>query len=491
MGVIYLALRVIPIVHESVAYTYDQGRDFAAARDIVRDRNLVLIGPTTGMQGVFHGAWWYYFLAGAYVLFAGAPQGFYYFMVLCGIVQTALLVWFIRKEVSLWLALCVLTIVSASPYFIYTSTFASNTILVLPSLLILMYGIYSSFKKLTYASVVCIGVGLGLLLESEVAFGILIMPAVLATYVVTQRKKLWPFPWKNALVLLAGYITATLPRVLFELKYSFMQSKVILNFSNRRVEIHPSMQEIILDRIGHMNAYAHSLFQHDISFITWLVIACVVYGYFRGYTKLHQYEQRFIQFMSVLVITLFGVSLLYTKNPFYGYYYEGITCIFLLLIVYGLHALSKYNERQTLIVTICLMLIVGLQAGVMTYTSYLQKPTPEGLHMHTVAISHVLDRVGKKKFCLRMYTPPAITYTYDYLLDEEVGQRGGVYPYDRYIDHSCWYYIESDANVQRRLDWMKKNIPDGAKQEYEYAISSNLLIQRWSYTGQTGQPEEE
>lgn len=490
VGGIYVALRVIPITHESVAYTYDQGRDFATARDIVRDKNLVLIGPTTGMQGIFHGVWWYYYLAVAYALFSGAPQGFYAFMVATGLIQTGLLVWFIRKEVSPWLALFIFSLIASAPYFIYTSTFASNTILVLPSLMLLLLGVYQSFKKSTVLSALLIGSGLGMILESEVAFGILIMPAIVATYVLVQRKNMFPLKWKNGLGLIAGYALAVLPRILFELKYNFMQSRVLFNFSERRVEINPSMKEILLDRIGHFHSYFGSLIQHEIWPFVWVLFVCVIVGYWKGFRKLHIHQQKFVQFVTYLVVALFGISLFYTKNPFYGYYYEGLTFFFLILVVYGLHALSKVNERMTLIVTSILMVVISIHALMIGYKDFVRKPTPEGLHMHTIAISHVLDKVGKNKFCLRMYTPPAITYTYNYLLDYEVGRRGATYPYDRFINKTCWYFIESDALAQRRLDWMKNNIPAGSKKIYEYKVSPNLLIQQWQFDGKTAQPDD-
>ncbi|MCL4364306.1 hypothetical protein M1328_03645 [Patescibacteria group bacterium] len=74
---IFIYLRLGPILNQTVPYTYDQGRDFLKAQEMIKDKHLTFIGPTTGIQGVFHGAWWYYFLAPLYLIFNGWPQGYY------------------------------------------------------------------------------------------------------------------------------------------------------------------------------------------------------------------------------------------------------------------------------------------------------------------------------------------------------------------------------------------------------------------------------
>lgn len=44
---IFIYFRLIPIINQTVPYTYDQGRDFLKAEQIIRGKNLTFIGPTT------------------------------------------------------------------------------------------------------------------------------------------------------------------------------------------------------------------------------------------------------------------------------------------------------------------------------------------------------------------------------------------------------------------------------------------------------------
>src|SRR3990167_10170849 len=77
--ILFSYFRLKPIYFQTVGYTYDQGRDFLKAAEIVLYKNPTFIGPTTGIQGLFHGAWYYYILVIPFILFGGAPIGFYHF----------------------------------------------------------------------------------------------------------------------------------------------------------------------------------------------------------------------------------------------------------------------------------------------------------------------------------------------------------------------------------------------------------------------------
>src|SRR3989344_1530883 len=94
---LFCYFRLKPIYFQTVGYTYDQGRDFLKAAEIVLDKNPTFIGPTTGIQGVFHGAWYYYLLLIPFFIFSGAPIGFYYFNFLLQLVSFIILIIFVNK----------------------------------------------------------------------------------------------------------------------------------------------------------------------------------------------------------------------------------------------------------------------------------------------------------------------------------------------------------------------------------------------------------
>ena len=131
---LFCYFRLKPIYFQTVGYTYDQGRDFLKAAEIIRDRNITFIGPTTGIQGLFHGAWYYYLLVIPFLLFGGAPIGYYYFNFIVHLTSLLVFMFFLKKWFGSAISLLIGSIIAASPYFIFTSIFVGNNIFVIPLL---------------------------------------------------------------------------------------------------------------------------------------------------------------------------------------------------------------------------------------------------------------------------------------------------------------------------------------------------------------------
>ncbi|KKS16580.1 MAG: hypothetical protein UU74_C0038G0001, partial [Candidatus Woesebacteria bacterium GW2011_GWA1_41_7] len=58
---------------ELLGFWYDQGRDALVIWDFLYKGKLFLIGPTTGIEGIFRGPWYYWLITPAYFLGNGNP----------------------------------------------------------------------------------------------------------------------------------------------------------------------------------------------------------------------------------------------------------------------------------------------------------------------------------------------------------------------------------------------------------------------------------
>ena len=68
-----LAIRLFPGPDKFI-FTYDQARDAFISRQIIENRDLKIIGPSTEVQGAHHGPLYYYFLSPFYSLSKGDPN---------------------------------------------------------------------------------------------------------------------------------------------------------------------------------------------------------------------------------------------------------------------------------------------------------------------------------------------------------------------------------------------------------------------------------
>ena len=66
---LFIYFRIGSVIYKTVGYTYDQGRDFLKVSEIILQKNITFIGPTTGIEGLFHGAWYYYILTIPFIIF--------------------------------------------------------------------------------------------------------------------------------------------------------------------------------------------------------------------------------------------------------------------------------------------------------------------------------------------------------------------------------------------------------------------------------------
>lgn len=88
-------------------FTIDQGDDAVHAREFFDRGKLLTRGPETGIQGVYSGPGWYYFISVGYKIFNGDPYGALVMIVLLNVATTGFLMWWLNKRVSPVLALLV------------------------------------------------------------------------------------------------------------------------------------------------------------------------------------------------------------------------------------------------------------------------------------------------------------------------------------------------------------------------------------------------
>lgn len=76
VALIFLAflLRIIFVLQGSVSFHFDMSRDAYEAKEIWEGHNLKIQGPSTTMQGLFSGVFYYYLLAIPYGISGGDPQ---------------------------------------------------------------------------------------------------------------------------------------------------------------------------------------------------------------------------------------------------------------------------------------------------------------------------------------------------------------------------------------------------------------------------------
>lgn len=482
----YFILRLIPLYNQTVIYTYDQGRDFLKTAEVFLYKNPTFIGPTTGIMGLYHGAWWYYLLGIPFVIFNGLPIGFYYFIFLIHTLSIVLILFFLKKYFGLIQAFLFLTLITFSSYFIKMSTFAINTTIVLPFLLIFLASVFLLIERVNdYKKSLIIflnTLALGFILEFEFAFGLFLIPIYFFGVLIFKNLRKIYLNRKSILAVFLGLLLPLSLRILFELKHGFIQTKVLLNFFIKPKFFNPKpYRDIIFDRLQTFLNYYKSIFPNDLT--AWIIILILIFALFLFLkNKLKLYKKTLV-FFGYLFVMLFIFSTLY-KDNFWSYYYEGIQYLILFLIIIFFSPLNKKFKPTFNLINITLIIIITF-FGINSFIGNIKlKKEPEGLITLINAVNYIQSHEPNlKNYCVRVYTPPVIPYTYQYLFlyNEFVYKKPQ--PRTDWNNNRCWIIMEKEQEgkgyQERIIKWRKENIPNNAILLNKKNISEKISLELW------------
>ncbi|OGK53094.1 hypothetical protein A2970_00510 [Candidatus Roizmanbacteria bacterium RIFCSPLOWO2_01_FULL_44_13] len=478
---IFFYFRVTPIINQTFPYTYDQGRDFLKAESIVRDHDLTLLGPTTGITGLYHGAWWYYFLSIPYILFNGAPQGFAIFIMITVFASSLLFSLFLKKTFHAIVGLTFFLLVAGSSYFILLSTFAISSVFTFPFILMFLYSLYRFLetKKPLFSFLVFFS--LANIFEAEVPTGLFTISAFIAAAILMRQAISFFSPRKTFIYSLSGLIIPFLPRIASEVKNGLPQIKTLLAFiRNPQVSSAKSFINVLLERLQIFKFYFENLFPINNPLLIYGLLIVAIIGLVFGFKKLNHVNRFFTLFVALIVFFLFIFSCLY-KNNFWANYYEGLSFYFAVLLSIGFYLYLKFKNKflkaipLTVFVFFLLVNFYNLKNDLTN-----KKPIPDtGLRGHVRVVDYLAGLNKDKDFCVRVYTPPVIPHTYNYVFSYymKTGKTKNVGP--SYVDNRCFYIIERD-DYQFRIDQFRKDhIPANARLINSRTITDNVEVELW------------
>jgi hypothetical protein len=473
--VVFSVLRLSIISSHTVVYTYDQGRDFLAGARMITDRNPVFIGPTTGIGGLFHGAWWYYITGFSFLIFGADPIRLYYFLFFIHLISFAVFFFGMKKLFDLPTAVWTSLVIAVGDYYIGAHTFAGNNTMVIPAFiffLVLLGNLIQSKPRATGTSIMlfCFGLSIGLISEFELSFGIFLIPTVIIIIILSKQLRLILQDVRSKTILAVGIIIPFLPRILFEIKNHFIQTNVLLSFFTKPKLYNPvPYTQVLWDRLGTFKGYVDlTLINKTILIVTFCALVYVLVIFVqkvinKNMSKTIVAKLLFPAHISIVLLLLFTISLVY-RDPFWANYYEGIQYGFLVLVGGCVYILKYMNQKAYLLIVMVLILTVSV-SGVRRINAmndnYLKI---EGLKVQQTIVEHITNiqkTKDEKVFCARVFTPPVIPYTYDYLWLWKYLTKEIETPRYEYVNDRCWYIIEPEWKGYefRQVAWKKLNVP--------------------------------
>ena len=332
--VIGLWLRFYGINRENFAFTYDIGRDFLIVRDIVLFHKITLIGPTTGINGLFYGPWWYWILSIPFIIGNGDPKIVSYIFALIGALLIPLGYLFVLKmdkKSNQFLPLIFAAIIAFSTINISASDLIWNPHLAPLFLIGWLFSLSLFFKEKDYASIF-LGIFSALVLEHEAAFGLFFLFASIISFLLFCRNRI---KFKSVILFAFGLFLIFWPRLVFDLRHSFIMSKNLIKLftdgglSSGKI----SLTTRFTDRIGYFINTWNQTVANNNRIIGIIIFIIVVISIITQFAKFKLIQKNIIKYLSLIILLVYLTFSLY-GGDFWGYYLVGLPLFFCLLVYF-------------------------------------------------------------------------------------------------------------------------------------------------------------
>jgi hypothetical protein len=225
--VLFITLAALAIrwnmLGQSMAFTYDQGRDMLVWSGITRG-DFKLVGPTTGLAGIFLGPFYYYALLPGFLLKGGDPVGVAAWMGALVVTGLPALYWTLKPLVGRWWATVGLVGMALLPGSIHDSRQLWNPSLAAPLLIWTMWAV--TYWRRHFFLLPLAAFLFGCLLQTEAAYAFFLIPLFLIWGV--RLIKNGEISIRSALMVIMSFGVTLLPQLAFEAKNRGLMTKNLL-----------------------------------------------------------------------------------------------------------------------------------------------------------------------------------------------------------------------------------------------------------------------
>ncbi|HEV2339148.1 MAG TPA: hypothetical protein VGT05_00080 [Patescibacteria group bacterium] len=454
-------LRLTGALSNSFAFTYDVGRDMLTLSQIISQHKLLLIGPTTGLPGVFYGPWWYYFLLPAFFLSSGNPQGVALFLGLVGCV-TILAGYFLGKKIGGTLFGVIFGIfLSISPVLIAWSSQIWNPNIAPIFVLAVFYTLQTirSSKNKSFIPFFILGLLLSLILDIEIVFGLLFCIGTVLAVVVLLKRFL---SFKSICSFILGFLLILSPRIFFDARHQFLMTKSLFTLFTKGAGsetfnlIHQAQQSWNMLFSLWNYTFANNL----LAGILVLIFSLTSFFFVRKH--LAKTSQFFLVYCNI-VISVFFIGLSFFKHDLFTHYVVGLPVVYIFIVTILCYEILKETTGK-IYITALIAIIACVAISPIQLAASFSRPLWIGdasvYRNQLQVVTYIYKEAHGRQFKINVYTPPVFDYSYQYLF-HWYGQK--TYHYQPLQQtHLAFFILEPDLQYPFRLqNWLTVRKHDG------------------------------
>lgn len=419
----YISIR--DVIIDSIPFWFDPARDLLLAWDNLT--KITLIGPPSGIPGIFYGPYWIWFLSFG-LLFSKDPRvvtafifTIPYFTILPYLLFRFTKIFSIKIIVLLWL------------FFIFAyktyTTYIWNPHLAPLFLLIVIYLLiftpFDKSRKIVYLRLALAGIFAGLLTNVHISFGVVIMISSLVFLIVeyflaTPRTKL-KVHLGNRLVLIVSFLFGLfipfLPNLIFEIRHGFNQTQALVHTITNALLYHSSVVGYVgLSKSEIMNEFLASWGRflsapEKISHLVYIAIVVLLIIKYKSYlTGFGKLGRKLLVFLVIAILAML-VIYLNSKNPVWVYHFIGSEVLILLFLA----LILSRSKLATNLLSLWLIYLVILNIYQLTKPSEVQSFKFSNLATKKHIADIIYKDTANQPFSISVYSTAIYTFDYDYI----------------------------------------------------------------------------
>lgn len=423
LGLVY---RLILTSQGHFLFNMDNARDFVDVREMVELRKMRLIGPTSGIEGLFTGPGWYYLLIIPYLLGQGDPYAAVLLMIALWLIGGLFVIGLLRNRG--WLAVIAGVLMwSSAPYLVLATMYSlnPNPVELLAPVFVWCWWRYLLTSQRRYS---LLGWGLGgVMFNFEMAAALFVPLIIWLTMILAKR---WSYFKSIDMWLGIGLMSLFgLPQLVFELKHNFFMTQSLLNHlgngsegisTSWRMELVSQMYQQVLSGTLLNNKWLVTGFlASTVGLLIWL----------------GRRRQVLDPLLAVILATIFGPLLGHLLIPVkvmpwhLGFWVAGIV----LLLGYLFGQLQKNALTRllggTLVGVLVIICLISLDLNRYIFN---RQPSddPSIFANQIAAIDRVYELANGQQFKVYVYLPSVIDYSYQYLFWWYGAKKYGYLPLD-------------------------------------------------------------
>lgn len=440
-------------VDELLGFYYDQGRDGLVIWNFWTNGKLFLVGPTTGIAGLFRGPWYYFLIAPFYLIGGGNPVVPAVFLSTTSVVAILLLVRLAKDAGGIWAAMIAGVVASMSYYLVLASRWLSNPTPMLLISMVFVTSLVSVYRKKNSWWWVVVAASFAMAMQFGSATEIFYIP-VIAIVAIKRRTQLL----KNKKILLLSAVVVVItfaPQFLFGLRHEGLLFDTMRKFLFEDKSFRLSFTDMLSVRLPlYLDVFGNKILPGDqqlriagLAFVLFMVITRAKQLFASDVVRLS-----FVLFLSPLVGMLFFQG---NFGNVYDYYFTGYYLVFVLLFAHVLAQLTKTKIGQVIVLGVMVFFLSKNLPIIGNYLSLsIDNPSSIVLANQKRSLDWIYSHANGEAFSVEVYVPPVIPYSYDYLFTW-IGTRQYGYTPAKSQTQIIYTLFEADPPHPERLSaWL-------------------------------------